>query len=112
MVLACFQSLSVGGHARSRAERLLGIMPVFSCGSEKRKALATVIFEGQGKKKSGVANFIPFFRMPLMGAAAEGAEDMIGPRVGRAKRADRPKRGGLCWDVKEESKRKERFQTG
>lgn len=75
MVLACFESLSVGGHARSRAERLLGVMPVFSCGSEKRKALATVIFEGQGKK-SGVANFIPFFRMPLMGAAAEGAEDM------------------------------------
>lgn len=94
MVLACFQSLSVGGHARSRAERLLGIMPVFSCGSEKRKALATVIFEGQGKK-SGVANFIPFFRMPLMGAAAEGAEDMIGPRVGRAKRVDRPN-GGVC----------------
>ena len=44
--------------------------------------------------------------MPLMGAAAEGAEDMIGPRVGRAKRVDRPNWGGLCWDVKEERKEK------
>ena len=55
-------------------------MPVFPCGSDKRKALATVIFEDE--EKSGVANFIPFFRMPFTGAETEGAEDMVGPRDG------------------------------